>query len=117
MVPFCEMVAVECFSVVTSVLFKAATEKGLSYYVFIAYSYVISTFILLLPLPFIFTRTTVEPRSFFSGSPRESFFSGRRIDTSFFSVAASARSRLFATITARLPVPPTKSPRRDFFQT
>ncbi|XP_015971575.1 WAT1-related protein At4g15540 isoform X1 [Arachis duranensis] len=56
-VPFFAMVAVECFSVGSSVLFKAATEKGLSYYVFIAYSYAISTFILLLPFPFIFFAT------------------------------------------------------------
>ncbi|RYR54690.1 hypothetical protein Ahy_A06g029996 isoform A [Arachis hypogaea] len=56
-VPFFAMVAVECFSVGSSVLFKAATEKGLSYYVFIAYSYAISTFILLLPFPFIFFTT------------------------------------------------------------
>ncbi|KAL1314849.1 hypothetical protein AAHE18_16G218200 [Arachis hypogaea] len=56
-VPLCAMVAVECFSVVSSVLFKAATQKGLSYYVFIAYSYAISTFILLLPFPFIFFTT------------------------------------------------------------
>jgi energy-converting hydrogenase Eha subunit E len=51
-IPFTVMVAMECSNVGVSVLFKAATEKGLSYYVFIAYSYVVSTLVLLLPLPF-----------------------------------------------------------------
>ena len=55
-VPFCAMVAVQCSSVVVSVLFKAATQRGMSYYVFIFYSYAISTFVLLLPMPVIFSR-------------------------------------------------------------
>ncbi|RHN77012.1 putative EamA domain-containing protein [Medicago truncatula] len=50
--PFTAMVAIECTNVGVSVLFKAATQKGLSYYVFIAYSFVVSTLVLLLPLPF-----------------------------------------------------------------
>jgi len=50
--PFTAMVAIECTNVGVSVLFKAATQKGLSYYVFIPYSYVVSTLVLLLPLPF-----------------------------------------------------------------
>ncbi|KAH1054425.1 hypothetical protein GLYMA_08G339700v4 [Glycine max] len=52
--PFTAMVAVECTNVGVNVLFKAATEKGLSYYAFIAYSFAVSTLFLLLPLPFVF---------------------------------------------------------------
>ena len=53
--PFSAMVAVECTNVGLNTLFKAATLKGLSYYVFILYSYAIAT-LLLLPLAFIFRR-------------------------------------------------------------
>ncbi|KAI4346499.1 hypothetical protein L6164_007389 [Bauhinia variegata] len=52
-VPFAAMVTVQCTNVGVNILFKAATEKGLSYYVFIVYTYAISTIVLLLPLPFI----------------------------------------------------------------
>lgn len=52
--PFSAMVAVECTNVGVNVLFKAATQKGLSYFVFIAYSFAVSTLVLLLPLPFVF---------------------------------------------------------------
>lgn len=55
-VPFTAMVTVECTNVGVQVLFKAATEKGLSYYVFIAYSFAVSTLVLLLPLPFFIQR-------------------------------------------------------------
>ncbi|XP_050271304.1 WAT1-related protein At5g40240-like [Quercus robur] len=51
--PFSAMVAAECTNVGLNTLFKAATLRGLSYYVFIFYSYAIAT-LLLLPLPFIF---------------------------------------------------------------
>ena len=51
--PFSAMVAVECTNVGLNTIFKAATLKGLSYYVFIFYSYAIATLVLL-PLPFIF---------------------------------------------------------------
>ncbi|CAJ2675088.1 unnamed protein product [Trifolium pratense] len=60
-IPFTAMVAIECSNVGVSVLFKAATQMGLSYYVFIAYSYVISTLVLLLPLPFFFKRSRGLP--------------------------------------------------------
>ena len=53
--PFTAMVAVECGNVGVNVLFKAATSKGMSYYIFITYCYAIATLILL-PLPFIFYR-------------------------------------------------------------
>ncbi|KAK7395699.1 hypothetical protein VNO78_16265 [Psophocarpus tetragonolobus] len=52
--PFTAMVVLECTNVGVNVLFKAAVEKGLSYYVFIAYSYLVSSLFLLLPLPFVF---------------------------------------------------------------
>ncbi|KAL4653533.1 hypothetical protein ACB092_01G310600 [Castanea dentata] len=51
--PFLAMVAAECTNVGLNTLFKAATLRGLSYYVFIFFSYAIAT-LLLLPLPFIF---------------------------------------------------------------
>ncbi|KAF1890121.1 hypothetical protein Lal_00025454 [Lupinus albus] len=53
-VPFSAMVAIECTNVGVNILFKAATMKGLSYYVFIVYSFAISTLVLILPMPFIF---------------------------------------------------------------
>ncbi|XVF58118.1 hypothetical protein PTKIN_Ptkin07bG0037200 [Pterospermum kingtungense] len=59
-VPFTAMVAVECSGVVLNILFKAATLKGMSYYVFITYSYAIATLVLL-PFPFIFRSTAVLP--------------------------------------------------------
>ncbi|RDX74537.1 WAT1-related protein, partial [Mucuna pruriens] len=52
--PFTAMIAIECTSVGVNILYKAATEKGLSYYAFIAYSFAVSTLFLLLPLPFVF---------------------------------------------------------------
>ncbi|CAL9014568.1 unnamed protein product [Prunus brigantina] len=54
--PVAAMVTVECTNVGLNVLFKAATSKGLSYYVFIVYSNAIATLVLL-PLFFIFRRT------------------------------------------------------------
>ncbi|GLT35481.1 hypothetical protein SLA2020_099300 [Shorea laevis] len=51
MLPFAAMVAAECSNVGTNILFKAATLKGMSYYVFVAYSFAISNFLL---LPFVF---------------------------------------------------------------
>lgn len=54
-VPFAAMFAVECTTVGSNTLFKAATIRGLSFYVFVFYSYVVST-LLLLPLSLIFGR-------------------------------------------------------------
>ncbi|GMN42470.1 hypothetical protein TIFTF001_011688 [Ficus carica] len=54
-VPFAAMAAVEFASVGVNTLYKAATLKGLNYFVFVAYSYVLGTLVLL-PLPFIFPR-------------------------------------------------------------
>ncbi|XP_050271324.1 WAT1-related protein At5g40230-like [Quercus robur] len=58
--PFSAMVAVECTNVGVNTLYKAATLKGLSYYDFVFYSFAIAT-IVLLPLVFIFRRTTGLP--------------------------------------------------------
>jgi len=54
-VPFAAMFAVECATVGSNTLFKAATLRGLSFYVFVFYSYIVST-LLLLPLSVIFGR-------------------------------------------------------------
>ncbi|XP_050382725.1 WAT1-related protein At4g15540-like [Argentina anserina] len=58
--PFTAMVTVECIFVSLNFFFTAATSRGLSYYVFIAYSYAVAT-LLLFPLPFIFHRTGLPP--------------------------------------------------------
>ncbi|TKY63258.1 WAT1-related protein [Spatholobus suberectus] len=65
--PFTAMVTIECTNVGVNVLFKAATEKGLSYYAFIAYSYAVSTLFLLLSLPFVFrwSRGRLPPLNLF----------------------------------------------------
>jgi hypothetical protein len=54
-VPFTAMVAVECVTVGSNTLFKAATLRGLSFYVFVFYTYVVATLVLL-PLSLIFGR-------------------------------------------------------------
>ena len=54
-VPFTAMAAVELATVGLNTLYKAATLKGLSYFVFMAYTYVLGTLVLV-PLPFIFRR-------------------------------------------------------------
>ncbi|CAA7055294.1 unnamed protein product [Microthlaspi erraticum] len=59
-VPFAAMFAVECTSVGANTLYKAASLKGLSFYVFVFYSYVVST-LLLLPLSLIFGRSRRLP--------------------------------------------------------
>ncbi|KAK9040376.1 hypothetical protein V6N11_015539 [Hibiscus sabdariffa] len=56
--PSLAMVAVECSHVVISILFKAASLKGLSYYNFIAYCYVLGTLVFTL---LVFFRNTVFP--------------------------------------------------------
>ncbi|OMO64503.1 Drug/metabolite transporter [Corchorus olitorius] len=58
--PCIAMVAVECSNVVLSILFKAASSKGLSYYIFIAYSYGLAT-IALIPLTFFLIRKAGLP--------------------------------------------------------
>ncbi|KAM3761529.1 hypothetical protein ACB098_01G274700 [Castanea mollissima] len=59
--PFSAMVEVECTNVGVNTLYKAATLKGLSYYVFVFYSFAIAT-IVLLPCSSSFAgRTTALP--------------------------------------------------------
>ncbi|KAK3033556.1 hypothetical protein RJ639_032404 [Escallonia herrerae] len=53
--PFTAMFLVECTNTGLSTIFKAATDKGLDYHVFMLYSYAIST-LLLMPMAFIFHR-------------------------------------------------------------
>lgn len=65
-VPFAAMVAVECFSVGSNTLFKAATLRGLSFYVFVFYTYVGAT-VVLLPLSLIFGRYR-SPRLLFTST-------------------------------------------------
>ncbi|KAJ4901765.1 WAT1-related protein [Raphanus sativus] len=59
-VPFAAMIAVECVTVGSTTLYKAAASRGLSFYVFVFYSYVVSTLVLL-PLSLIFGRSTRLP--------------------------------------------------------
>ncbi|OMP10252.1 auxin-induced protein 5NG4-like protein [Corchorus olitorius] len=58
--PSAAMIAVELSNVVVSILFKAASSKGLSYNIFVPYGYVLATLVLL-PLAFFFARKTVLP--------------------------------------------------------
>ncbi|CAH2080012.1 unnamed protein product [Thlaspi arvense] len=58
--PFAAMIAVECLTVGSNTLFKAATLRGLSFYVFVFYSYVVATLVLL-PLSLIFGRSRRLP--------------------------------------------------------
>ncbi|XP_021741268.1 WAT1-related protein At3g28050-like isoform X2 [Chenopodium quinoa] len=60
LLPFAAMIVLEFGNVVLNTLFKAATLKGMSYYVFIVYSYAIPAFILL-PFPFFFRRSLLPP--------------------------------------------------------
>ncbi|KAE8699669.1 Nodulin MtN21 /EamA-like transporter family protein [Hibiscus syriacus] len=60
--PSLAMVAVGCSHVVTTILFKAASSKGMSYYNFIDYCYVLGTLVFTL---LVFFRKTVFPPSKF----------------------------------------------------
>ncbi|OIV93892.1 hypothetical protein TanjilG_05595 [Lupinus angustifolius] len=60
-VPFVAIVAIECIVVGVNVLYKAATLKGLSYYVFIVYSFSVSSIVLLFPLSFVLIRSRGLP--------------------------------------------------------
>lgn len=62
---FIAMVTAEVTNVGLNILFKAATNKGMSYYVFTFYSYALTTLVLL-PLPFIFRSGTPLPSMKFS---------------------------------------------------
>ncbi|XVF60361.1 hypothetical protein PTKIN_Ptkin08bG0039000 [Pterospermum kingtungense] len=62
--PAIAMVAVECSIVVVSILFKAAAAKGLSYYVFIAYTCTLATLVLLPLALFLISKTGLPPFKF-----------------------------------------------------
>ncbi|KAG5527300.1 hypothetical protein RHGRI_028258 [Rhododendron griersonianum] len=53
--PFLVMVIVEITNVGTSILFKSATKKGMSYLVFMVYSYAVSS-LFFMPMAFLFHR-------------------------------------------------------------
>ncbi|KAL1220580.1 WAT1-related protein [Cardamine amara subsp. amara] len=59
-VPFAAMIAVECTTVGSSTLYKAATLRGFSFYVFVFYAYLGATLVLLL-LSLIFGRSKRLP--------------------------------------------------------
>ncbi|GMH13363.1 hypothetical protein Nepgr_015204 [Nepenthes gracilis] len=61
--PVTVMVAMECTNVGLNTLFKAATMRGMSHYVFIVYSYAIAAFVLL-PSTFLYRKTVLPPLSF-----------------------------------------------------
>ncbi|KAK3016548.1 hypothetical protein RJ639_006595 [Escallonia herrerae] len=65
--PFVAMIFLQCTQVALSIIFKAATLKGMSYRVFIVYSYALSGLVLL-PFAFIF-------ESFYFYTPSDSCFS------------------------------------------
>ncbi|OWM71564.1 hypothetical protein CDL15_Pgr005751 [Punica granatum] len=58
--PFTALVSMECLNVGLNTLFKAATEHGMSYHVFVVYIYSIAALVLL-PAPFISHRSTALP--------------------------------------------------------
>ncbi|XP_074286684.1 WAT1-related protein At4g15540-like isoform X1 [Silene latifolia] len=58
--PFVLMVALECANVGVNTVFKAATNNGMSYYVFVVYSYSIAAFILF-PSNFLCRRPLLPP--------------------------------------------------------
>uniref|UniRef100_A0A1J3E2J0 WAT1-related protein n=1 Tax=Noccaea caerulescens TaxID=107243 RepID=A0A1J3E2J0_NOCCA len=59
-VPFAAMIVVEVVTVGSTTLFKAASLRGLSFYVFALYTYVVATLVLL-PLSLIFRRSRRLP--------------------------------------------------------
>ncbi|GLU11229.1 hypothetical protein SLE2022_279880 [Rubroshorea leprosula] len=60
LLPFAAMVGAECSTVGLNILFKAATLRGMSYNIFNAYSFAISTLVLI-PFLFIFPSLAVPP--------------------------------------------------------
>ncbi|KAK9224927.1 hypothetical protein WN943_009967 [Citrus x changshan-huyou] len=63
--PFTATVAMECINVGLNTLFKAATSKGMSHFVFVVYSYGVAALVLL-PAPFFSYRSRVLPPFTFS---------------------------------------------------
>ncbi|KAK4754774.1 hypothetical protein SAY87_008531 [Trapa incisa] len=58
--PFSALMSMECMNVGLNTLFKAATQRGMNYHVFVVYIYAIAALVLL-PSPFISRRSTVLP--------------------------------------------------------
>ncbi|XP_076896969.1 WAT1-related protein At3g28050-like [Bidens hawaiensis] len=58
--PFAAMVTMECTNVGLNTLYKAATLRGMSYHVFVVYSYAVAA-LLLFPAPFFSNRSRVIP--------------------------------------------------------
>lgn len=54
--PFSVLVSMECINVGLNTLFKAATQRGMNYHVFIVYIYAIAALVLL-PSPFFSHRS------------------------------------------------------------
>lgn len=65
MLPFVAMVSMECINVGLNTLFKAATLTGMSYHVFVVYSYAVAALVLL-PSPFFCNRSRGLPPLNFS---------------------------------------------------
>ncbi|KAH9742041.1 WAT1-related protein [Citrus sinensis] len=57
---FTAMVAAECTIVGENIIFKLATSKGMSYFVFVFYAYAATTLVLLLLFPFIYRSNTAS---------------------------------------------------------
>lgn len=65
LLPFGAMVTMEVINVALNTLFKAASMRGMSYHVFVVYSYAVAA-ILLLPAPFISRRLRFQNYSIFN---------------------------------------------------
>ncbi|KAL9275024.1 WAT1-related protein, partial [Drosera capensis] len=61
--PFSMMLALECTNVGLNTIFKAATNKGMSHYVFIFYSYGLAA-IVLLPSPLLYRKAGLPQLTF-----------------------------------------------------
>ncbi|KAK8710227.1 hypothetical protein V6N13_145562 [Hibiscus sabdariffa] len=62
--PSMAMVGVECTTVIGNILVKAASFKGKTYFVFTAYSYILSTFVFLLLASLFKRKATLPPLKF-----------------------------------------------------
>ncbi|ESQ46983.1 hypothetical protein EUTSA_v10027820mg [Eutrema salsugineum] len=89
-VPFSAMIAVECTTVGSSTLFKAATLRGLSFYVFVFYSYAVATLVL-------FTLSLISGRYFI-------------VSTTLCSVYAFLEYQIYFYMCRSRSLPSAKSP-------
>ncbi|ESR59686.1 hypothetical protein CICLE_v10018376mg [Citrus x clementina] len=74
---FTAMVAVECTNVGLNILFKLAASKGMSYFVFVFYSYAATTIVLLF-FPFIFRRCFINCYSLKSSFDHQSHYQSKK---------------------------------------